>query len=309
MDPFDEFEMKPLTEGLGFHKKAIKINREAKKPGSLSHPLSLQEHPNERTSSSMAQSMAPSAARGAQNQLQDDRKTLEKIMAALDTPAHRKMPLFQGASSDVMISEPLPREEIAARKSMEIETPTDVRRGPPPRGPAQPAPAGRGRSSQKPSFSDPGLRRSAHDSAPPALWKPAPVSVASALLDGILVIGLALVFLVTLLVVTKVNLMTVLGNVQQDFTTQLSFALLYLAVMQMYVVVSRSFFGKTLGEWTFDFQMGDEEQIKKGYYPLLVVWRSIVIFVTGVFVLPLLSLICRRDLASYLTGLQLYRRA
>jgi len=29
MDPFEEFEMKPLTEGLGFHQKALKIKKEA----------------------------------------------------------------------------------------------------------------------------------------------------------------------------------------------------------------------------------------------------------------------------------------
>src|SRR4051794_28880610 len=30
MDPFDEFDFKPLTEGLGFHKKAEKIKHDIK---------------------------------------------------------------------------------------------------------------------------------------------------------------------------------------------------------------------------------------------------------------------------------------
>ena len=30
MDPFDEFEFKPLTEGLGFHKKAEQLKSDVK---------------------------------------------------------------------------------------------------------------------------------------------------------------------------------------------------------------------------------------------------------------------------------------
>jgi len=83
---------------------------------------------------------------------------------------------------------------------------------------------------------------------------------------------------------------------------------LYIAVLQLYVIVARSFFGKTLGEWTFDYQMGDNEQVKSTVYPLLVLWRSLVIMGTGVITLPILSILFRKDLASYLTGLQFYKK-
>ncbi len=33
MDPFEEFEMKPLSEGLGFHKKAVPLSEQVKKSG------------------------------------------------------------------------------------------------------------------------------------------------------------------------------------------------------------------------------------------------------------------------------------
>ena len=39
MDPFDEFEFKPLTEGLGFHKKAVSLKDGLKQGGVLEDEL------------------------------------------------------------------------------------------------------------------------------------------------------------------------------------------------------------------------------------------------------------------------------
>jgi hypothetical protein len=40
MDPFDEFEFKPLTEGLGFHKKAVNLKHSLSESGVLDDELS-----------------------------------------------------------------------------------------------------------------------------------------------------------------------------------------------------------------------------------------------------------------------------
>ena len=111
----------------------------------------------------------------------------------------------------------------------------------------------------------------------------------------------------SLLLVTKVDLAAVLFNTQSEITTQFSLALLFVAVLQMYVVVARSFFGRTLGEWTFDYQMGEDYQHEAAIYPLKVVWRSIVVTATGLVILPLISFLFRKDITASLTGLQLYR--
>ena len=97
-------------------------------------------------------------------------------------------------------------------------------------------------------------------------------------------------------------------SLTQDLTAQISAIMLFVVVLQIYVVTSRSLFGCTLGEWTFDCQMGTDPQQKDGYYPMQVLWRSLLTIGTGVILIPLLSFISRRDLARYLTGLQLYRR-
>ena len=38
-DSFDDFEIKPITEGLGFHKKAVKLNETTKQSGLVSEKL------------------------------------------------------------------------------------------------------------------------------------------------------------------------------------------------------------------------------------------------------------------------------
>jgi len=117
-----------------------------------------------------------------------------------------------------------------------------------------------------------------------------------------------LIFLISLLMITKVDLMKVFTNTQTDMMTQLSLAVLFTALYQMYVIVARSFFGKTLGEWTFDHQLGRKKEQDSALYPIQVLWRSFLTVITGVFILPTLSFISRKDIPSYLSGLQLYKK-
>ncbi|RYG58242.1 hypothetical protein EON80_27370, partial [bacterium] len=85
-------------------------------------------------------------------------------------------------------------------------------------------------------------------------------------------------------------------------------AMLFVAVLQMYMLTARSFFGASLGEWAFDLQVGTDDQQRSAVYPLQVAWRTLLMTFTGFIVLPLLSLVFNRDLAQPLTGLALIRR-
>ena len=134
------------------------------------------------------------------------------------------------------------------------------------------------------------------------------MSLPSALLDFIIVLALALVFLTSLLTVTKVDLNVVLKNLSADVMTQVSLGVMFVTIMQMYVVIARSFFGRTLGEWTFDLQIGSDAEQKAQSYPLRVAARSLLVTATGLFALPLISLILRRDLPGSLCGARLYRQ-
>lgn len=135
---------------------------------------------------------------------------------------------------------------------------------------------------------------------------PVPGHLGAGFLDAMVVTGLSALLLVAIVAITHVNLYGLLTNMRTDGPTQVHVALLFLACLQLYLLTARSFFRASLGEWAFDLQLGSNDDQIKAVYPLLVAWRTIVITVTGLVVIPVLSLIFRRDIGRYLTGLQLY---
>ena len=295
MDPFDDFEMKPITQGLGFHKRKVaddeiahEVTKEIPKAETgqyLGEEQELQELMSalDRVSNSLADSMANVTQVETKEKvdLEQDIEIIEALprKAVHIEPPHlgRNMPPI---IEDIPVAPKIPEKIPNVPRESKVSTPL-----------------------KKTSAS---VRRGAADS-PVRNLKPAVFSFSSALLDMMVVLAMALLFLISLLLVTGIKLAMVFKGLQSDIMTQLSMGMLYVAVLQLYVIVSRSFFGKTLGEWTFDFQMGDSEQIKSAVYPILVLWRSLVIVGTGVVTLPLLSIIFRKDIASYITGLQFYK--
>lgn len=134
------------------------------------------------------------------------------------------------------------------------------------------------------------------------------VSLPATFIDALMVAGLSTILLVCILTITKINLIGMLSNAATDGPTQLNLFLLFLAVLQMYMLISRAFFGATLGEWAFDQQLGTDADQRNIWYPVQVLGRTLVNTATGLVVLPLLSFAFKRDLAKYITGLQIYRR-
>ena len=151
-----------------------------------------------------------------------------------------------------------------------------------------------------------GTRRGAHDGLSGRL-EPVAFSFSAVVLDFMVVLAMSLVFLVSLLWATQVDLVSVFANATADLATQVSLVVLYVAVYQMYVIVTQKFLDELLGNGPLTTSSAMINSITSSMYPLLVVWRSLLIVGTGVFLLPVLSILFRRDIASYLTGLQLYR--
>ncbi len=322
-EELDDFQIKPLTEGLGFHKKAVRLGEKVLKTGISQDNIkkSMPSVPPESffdqvNSQSQREGLArPAKAREAMDQLVSSLNLGDEYMNKAAQTAGLG-PLV--TRNKVEISSTLPRypaHDIFSTKP-EVEP-----QSPAPSPSPSPAPASRKAPSRpvvtghlpiSPSVRvteqvQTGVRRGAHD-AKGGVLRPAAISLPSIILDFTVVVALSLVFLVSLLSVTQVEVLSVAFNLRSDGATQMSLSVLFVAIMQMYVVVSRSFFGRTLGEWTFDFQMGDDRQHRSGLYPLLVAWRSFLIVISGLVVLPLLSLIFHRDLTARLSGLQLYHR-
>jgi hypothetical protein len=298
MDPFDEFEFKPLTEGLGFHKKAVSLKDGLKNSGVLEDEL---------------QTVPTSIPKGLLDELPPaptKKHSFDDVLSALEkTPLNRKK---GDPIGDLTFTEPLPREPKV--KAMEVELPkAPPVQSPFPRPEAYKQPGshvGKDQIKKIPGQSElagVGTRRGAADS-PQRKLIPATMSVASAALDLIICISIALVFVAVTLTVTKVDLNAVLGNLSRDVMTQISLGVLFVTVMQLYVVVARAFFGATLGEWTFDLQIGRDEEQMQNSYPLKVAVRSLLNIVTGIVLLPLVSAMLGRDVAGQLSGVKLYRQ-
>lgn len=288
MDPFEEFEFKPLTDGLGFHKKAVGLKEGLKVSGVLQDEL--QSIPVT-VPKSVSEESTP-------NNTSVKKHTFEDVLSALE-----KTPLQRSATADLQFTEPLPREKQPKKQAMDIEAPVQ---SPFPKPEAYKAPNA-GKKSPTAGAPKTGARRGAADS-PQANLEPATVSIPSAILDFVIVTALSLVFLVALLMVTKVDLNTVIRNLNADIMTQLSFGVMFIAVMQMYAVIARVFFGRTLGEWTFDLQVGEDKEQKLEGYPVKIVVRSLVTTLTGILLLPLISAVIGRDIAGQVSGAQLFRQ-
>lgn len=292
MDPLDEFEFKPLTDGLGFHKKAVRLSEQVKSSRLVEDQVG-KLIPTPPPMNSFPEPLSPAVKTSVQS-FEDLLKNLEPKPKVRDSQL----------SEEVRITDTLPRpERRPVYSAREMGPPISI-----------PIPGTDAYIPQsKPRISDElksepaiGTRRGGHDAGKRQLVT-APVCFRSAILDGMVVIAVSLIFMVSLMLVAKVNLLNAITNAQTDLMAQMSAVTLSVAVLLMYVVVSRSFFGRTLGEWTFDFQMGQDQEHNESLYPLKVVWRSLLVVLTGIVVLPLLSWIANKDLLASLTGLQLYQ--
>lgn len=335
-DLFDEFEFKPLTEGLGFHKKADQ-------PASSPQPIPLSIQLSSTASSDIfsqpldpvkesEESLSLSEEIGGdllpRESSSETSKSISDLIASLPPSLDflDEKPVEEPSVADdkPQIFQPLAREEYKPTPKV-TSTPTigGTLAGPQPLPPpgtkvtATSAAATTGASSFR-SQLDEGLARSfPHLERRKEIRKstdtvssiePIACHFGAAILDAMVVTGIGTILLVCILLITKVNLVGLLNNAQTYGPTRVHLGLLFLSVLQLYMLTARSFTGASLGEWAFDLQMGTDDDRKRILYPLQVLWRTVLITVTGIVVLPLLSYFFGRDLVKYLTGLQLYRR-
>lgn len=135
--------------------------------------------------------------------------------------------------------------------------------------------------------------------------RPLPTHFGSAILDTLVAIGLGCVLLALALSITNANLLALLESSQTDRETISALALLFIAGGLLYVLAARTFLGATLGEWSYEIRVGNREARSRWYYPMQVVWRGLLVTLTGFIVFPIISTIAGKDVLKYLTGLGL----
>lgn len=134
-----------------------------------------------------------------------------------------------------------------------------------------------------------------------------PFHIGAAIFDALVVVGLTCLFAVALLLITGTDLNIILMNARSDLATQLGIGLLVLSVFALYSIVGRAICGMTLGEWTFDLQIGSEGEQLRAWYPLAITLRWVLLVATGLVLLPLLSALFGKDLLGRATGVKLYQ--
>lgn len=97
----------------------------------------------------------------------------------------------------------------------------------------------------------------------------------------------------------------------QDMMTQseqllTNFSVLLAAFYLCYKILSRLFYGKSLGEWACRLQLGDKKSQEKFYYPIQVMVREIFSLLLGVFLLPIISALFNKDIGYYVSGLHTF---
>ena len=300
----DNFEFRPLTDGLGFDKNTDEVkrtvksrsvepkktqapeitmrNKSAVEPTVLKKSFELDgqdfELPNKapvsRSLKKMLDSLPPSM-----DFREDKQRELKvkgplapenKIQAPLyrPTPETAPAPIIQNdfdVTLDNSLSQAFPKEEVSKRFYHQMVTPV-------------------------PKF------------------KEEAASFASAIIDFLIVLGLSSLFIVSLVAITKVDILHMLASSELGTRTIIEIGLLYSGVGLFYFMLARGMFGSTLGDWAFDVQLGTEQERSHLMYPFQVLFRTLVIMLTGVVIVPLASLGFGKDIAYYFSGLKLYSR-
>lgn len=281
MEPKDEFEFKPINEGLGFHKKAVELKETVSDAGFVEDSVSKR---------------IPKARR-----TEDLFKRDKDIFASVNDPAIRfydetDRNTFDAAKELIRKSE---RAEIETTAPKLSEASTTL--SPSPASASAIATAAPAASVADAPSIEPRLERKTSAPVEKDLGLASP-GIGPMILDLFVSIGLVSMFAVPLLLITNVDPVYILSRATTDIATQLSIGILYLSVLSFYLVISRSFLGSTLGEWAFDLAVGKKEQRDLATYPIRIAWRCLLMFATGIILLPIAGLIMGRDILGQLSG-------
>lgn len=245
-DPFDEFEFKPLTAGLGFHKKETS-NQNTKIDFSTSHlDFNNQSSP-----------FAPPLPRPQQTpQGLTARPVATKPTISVPTLEDDSILKAQSAVNEIL-------KNLNHKKQQEDQL----------------------------------LKRKKV-----LAWKNTTSSIAAAALDCMLISALFLMCLIGLISTTKIDLLTNLLNPGQYYQVWIATGVLFLSLVTVYMILFRTYLTYTPGEWAFDQRCGSDIQIASSTYSLKVAARSLINSATGLVILPLLSIIMKKDLAGQISG-------
>lgn len=269
----DDFEFKPLTEGLGFHQK--KNSSPPSKPlvqFKTDMPEIEMNSPLPRTKSgaepyqhlSAAATSAAASAAAAASAFASNTKTSQRPSA-----------------------NPSPASPTAATNTVdEILKTLNQKKG-----------------------IDTGVSKASLKTKSTVTFKPAAWEVSASLLDAMLVTAATLFCLILLLLITRVDLFANIYHPDSQGMVYWSLAALVASISWIYLVCNRIFLGFTPGEWVFDQRLGQPEDQATAGFALKSILRSTLVIATGFVIIPAISFALNDDVLGKITGLRLFKKA
>ncbi len=150
------------------------------------------------------------------------------------------------------------------------------------------------------------LKFSGHDGLRKVKTKPVTTSFLAIIMDVLTLISLCMIFSTLYFASTGQSLSEVILELPYNAALKNQFFALTLSIGFMYLIVSRCFFGRTIGEWMYHLQLGSTDDQEKSSYPLKVFLRTFIVFASGFIIFPILSYLLKKDFLFYLSGLELH---
>lgn len=128
----------------------------------------------------------------------------------------------------------------------------------------------------------------------------------AAIIDWLIILAMSLIAVVILSQVGTSEVMQTMKWLFAKSASEKSFLGLLIICGWVYFIVVRTYLGATIGEWTCDLRLGKPSERMQKRYVLRNFARTSIVIVSGLFVIPVLSLIFKKDLAGSFSGLYIY---
>lgn len=288
----DDISFKPLSEGLGFHQKQIKLevgNLDFVKSDvipSLVPNSNTKKKEDLFSNSIVSNSLIQKNAKSSVAQ----KESLDKDITPVWSLPASKTQNSWGGNVDLGLT---PREDgIVDRDSLSrpvlIDNPFYV-----PRSSVSPVEVVT-------------LKFSGHDGLRKVKTKPVSTSFLAIMMDVLTLISLCMILLTFYFASLGQSLSEVILEIPHNAALKNQFFGLTISIGFLYLIISRCVFGRTIGEWMFHLQLGSVTDQEKSTYPVRVFIRTLIVFVTGLVFFPILSYVFKKDFLANFCGLELH---
>lgn len=134
-------------------------------------------------------------------------------------------------------------------------------------------------------------------------------SFVAAFIDLLILTSLSSFFILSFKLIVKTSVAPLLHDLSLGGHIHMAgiafFSLVFLMASWFYLTLSRVFLGATIGEWSCGICLGHPAARGSAEYFFKVLARSTIIVLTGLFVLPIVSLFFGKDLVGELVNLKL----